>query len=229
MVSEKVKRQAKCRRASSILGRERSYRRVPPGEVFDLLDRRALFERRWGHGSFGQKDRLELETRLLEMWRELSSPAIWSAGALWRSFDAEPRGGRKISIGVKPATFLAVDPGKIRIASGEQGAVILQAVTLGARATGFAKAARSIAGRFLWHGLAAEAAEALAEWCSREAAGSAGWNGFRRISPGFPVWPELAEQRKLFRILRPGRIGISLKRSLVMEPEYSTSAMVYPI
>jgi 5-methyltetrahydrofolate--homocysteine methyltransferase len=83
--------------------------------------------------------------------------------------------------------------------------------------------------QFLLHGLAAELTEALAEWSAASIAARAGWNGHRRYSPGYPVWPELSEQRKVFRLLRPSRIGVRLTRSFQMVPEYSTSAIVLPV
>jgi 5-methyltetrahydrofolate--homocysteine methyltransferase len=210
-------------------GTVRIIHRISPAEVLDLLDRRALFAGRWGYKLIGQRQRLELESRLAAMWGELSSPGNWSAGAAWSAFDAESNGGRLVITGVKPDMPLAVDIRRIRPENLALKRIVLQAVTLGAGAARPAKVRRGGAERMLWHGLAAETAEALAEWCSLKAAGEAGWRSFIRISPGFPAWPELAEQRKIFRLLQPGRIGIRLKRSMMMEPEYSTTAALFPI
>ncbi|MEH6888348.1 methionine synthase [Bacillus sp. JJ864] len=48
-----------------------------------------------------------------------------------------------------------------------------------------------------------------------------------RVSFGYPACPELADQEKLFRLLRPEEIGISLTEGFMMEPEASVSAMVF--
>jgi 5-methyltetrahydrofolate--homocysteine methyltransferase len=215
------------------LGRIRIYRKVPPGEVLDLLDRRALFVSRWGYGSIGQRQRLVLESKLTAMWGELSSPEHWSAGAVWAPFEARLDGGNLALEGAVPRTQFRLKPDKLPVALllglENRKKVVLQAVTLGRAATRLSKSKKGAEDRLYWHGLAAEAAEALAEWCGRNAAGRVGWSGFRRISPGFPAWPELSEQRKVFRALRPGRVGVRLSRSFQMMPEYSTSALTYAI
>lgn len=203
--------------------------RIPPDQVLDLVDRRTLFQGRWGYRNIGQRQRLELESRMLEMWTELSMSVNWSAGAVWRACQGEPGEGRIRLIGHKPETALSIDPGRAGLAESAPRRMVLQAATLGIAATRFVKRKPGAANRLLWHGLAAEITEALAVWCSRRAAGEMGWHETRRISPGFPAWPELTEQRKLFRLLQPGGIGIRLKRNMMMEPEYSTTAALFPI
>jgi len=53
------------------------------------------------------------------------------------------------------------------------------------------------------------------------------WKKARRVSPGYPLWPALSEQKKIFAVLKPGRIGVRLSRGFQMVPEYTTSAAVY--
>lgn len=48
-----------------------------------------------------------------------------------------------------------------------------------------------------------------------------------RVSFGYPACPDMAQQEKLFRLLRPEDIGIHLTDSFMMEPEASVSAMVF--
>ncbi|MCP8967117.1 methionine synthase [Ectobacillus ponti] len=48
-----------------------------------------------------------------------------------------------------------------------------------------------------------------------------------RVSFGYPACPELADQEKLFRLINPGEIGISLTEGHMMEPEASVTAMVF--
>ncbi|MBS1108660.1 MAG: methionine synthase [Anaeromyxobacteraceae bacterium] len=79
------------------------------------------------------------------------------------------------------------------------------------------------------HGLAVETAEALADfWHARVRSelGMAADQG-KRYSPGYPAWPELTDQKKLWKLLDPERnIGVSLTSADQMVPEQSTSAIV---
>lgn len=44
-----------------------------------------------------------------------------------------------------------------------------------------------------------------------------------RVSFGYPACPELADQEKLFRLIHPEEIGISLTEGFMMEPEASVT------
>ncbi|CAG9612787.1 Methionine synthase [Bacillus rhizoplanae] len=48
-----------------------------------------------------------------------------------------------------------------------------------------------------------------------------------RVSFGYPACPELADQEKLFRLIYPEEIEISLTEGFMMEPEASVTAMVF--
>ena len=92
-----------------------------------------------------------------------------------------------------------------------------------------------------FHGLSVEAAEALAElWHKRirEELGIAGadakiltklfhqeYQG-SRYSFGYPACPSLEDQEKLFALLDPSRIDVSLTEEFQLEPEQSTSAII---
>ena len=91
------------------------------------------------------------------------------------------------------------------------------------------------------HGLSVESAEALAEYWHksiREELGiggkdarhikrlfSQGYQG-SRYSFGYPACPNLEDQRRLFTLLRPERIGITLTEEDQLVPEQSTSAII---
>ncbi len=91
------------------------------------------------------------------------------------------------------------------------------------------------------HGFASALAEALAEWlhhrirrelglAADESADPADafrhrYRG-RRYSFGYPACPNLEDQRLLFRLLEPERIGVTLNSRFQMVPEHSTSALV---
>ncbi len=90
--------------------------------------------------------------------------------------------------------------------------------------------------------LALETAEAAAEWlhaCLRAEWGfadaadvarkdlfQAHYRG-KRYSFGYPACPDLEQQAKLFRLLRPEEIGTQLTEGFMMEPEASVSALVF--
>ena len=49
----------------------------------------------------------------------------------------------------------------------------------------------------------------------------------KRYSPGYPAWPELVDQRQIWKLLDPERtIGVSLTSADQMVPEQSTSAII---
>ena len=91
------------------------------------------------------------------------------------------------------------------------------------------------------HGMGVECAEALAElWHKRmrQELGIAGddapdvrglfTQGYRgsRYSFGYPACPDMSDQEKLFRLLRPDRIGCVLTENWQIDPEQSTSAII---
>jgi len=120
----------------------------------------------------------------------------------------------------------------------------VQIVTMGRRASEYAAElfARNDYAEYLYfHGLSVESAEALAEYWHRSMRielGIAGDDasdirrlfaqGYRgsRYSFGYPACPNLEDQRQLFEMLRPGRIGVTLSEECMLEPEQSTSALV---
>lgn len=77
-------------------------------------------------------------------------------------------------------------------------------------------------------GIAAGAAEAIAEFCHAKIRQELGVDEKcgERFSPGFPVFPNLLDQKKIFSLLKPKSIGLSLSETCQMVPEYSTSAIV---
>jgi 5-methyltetrahydrofolate--homocysteine methyltransferase len=108
----------------------------------------------------------------------------------------------------------------------------LQVVTVGDHASRLADEANArndySRGLFL-HGLAVEAAEALAEHWHRVVRQELGLgtDQGKRYSPGYPSWPELADQLQLWRLLEPDKtIGVTLTEAHQMVPEQSTSAIV---
>ncbi len=92
-----------------------------------------------------------------------------------------------------------------------------------------------------WHGFGVEMAEALAEFWHRRmraelgigaADGATPQELFKtsyqgaRYSFGYPACPNLEDQRLLWRLLEPERIGATLSEEWQIEPEQSTSALI---
>ena len=92
------------------------------------------------------------------------------------------------------------------------------------------------------HGLGVEFAEALAEHFHQElrrewgigAADSLdvtklfkGHYRGRRYAFGYPACPNLEDQEGLFTLIDPGRVGITLTEQFLLEPEQSTTAIVF--
>ena len=127
---------------------------------------------------------------------------------------------------------------------GRTDLIALQVVTVGQQASDEAQRlfkANRYKDYLLFHGLSVETAEALAEYWHRkireelhiteeDGAGMADFvvQKYRgaRYSFGYPACPDLSENRKIFKILRPERIGVTLSEEDQMIPEQTTSAFV---
>ena len=48
-----------------------------------------------------------------------------------------------------------------------------------------------------------------------------------RLSYGYPACPNLDDQQKLFKLLKPEQIGVYLTEGMMMDPEASVSALVF--
>ncbi|HJR07385.1 MAG TPA: methionine synthase [Pyrinomonadaceae bacterium] len=133
--------------------------------------------------------------------------------------------------------FASVDSGRV-------DTVAFHLVTVGRRASEYAHElfkSDNYTDYLYFHGLSVESAEALAElWHKRirEELGIAardaaeitklfhqGYQG-SRFSFGYPACPNLEDQTKLFELLDPSRIDVSLTEEFQLEPEQSTSAII---
>ena len=128
--------------------------------------------------------------------------------------------------------------------SGEMDVGAFHLVTMGRRVSERARelfAQNKYQEYFYLHGFGVEMAEALAElWHQRirEELGIAGDDagdpkglfdqGYRgsRYSFGYPACPNLEDQKQLFELLEPGRIGVELSEEFQLDPEQSTSAII---
>jgi 5-methyltetrahydrofolate--homocysteine methyltransferase len=205
-----------------------------------FLDQAALFQKRWR--MLGPKAtravRLEAEQALGRLLATGHGRRLWHGALVYGLYEAGVSG--KDLLVLHPGTGqelarLRFAPAFARRLQRKHGSarfhIALQVVTMGRRP---AAEARKLAeqGRvhdqFLLHGLSAELTEALAEYGQRRLPKLPGWSRTVRYSPGYPVWPDLSEQQKIFALLRPERIEVGLTETFQMVPEYSTSAIILP-
>ncbi|HVL47123.1 MAG TPA: methionine synthase [Candidatus Thermoplasmatota archaeon] len=142
------------------------------------------------------------------------------------------------------APFRALSDFVRPVGSGEPDSVALFCVTAGPGVRERAEALKA-AGDYLamhaFQALALETAEAFAErlhqrlrnlWGIPDPPGLGPKDLFAkryrgcRYSFGYPACPDLADQEKLFRVLRPEDIGVRLTEGFMMDPEASVSALV---
>ncbi len=130
------------------------------------------------------------------------------------------------------------------VSSGELDVAAFSIVTVGRRASEVARKwfeENRFRDYLHLHGLSVECAEALAEYLHKQIRmelGIAGADarevrklfqqGYQgsRYSFGYPACPNLEDQAKLWPLLEPGRIGITLSEEFQLDPEQSTSALV---
>ncbi len=129
-------------------------------------------------------------------------------------------------------------------ASGERDVIAMHCVTMGEEVS---KRARRLFEEdkyteYLYlHGMGVECAEALAELWHKRIRQELGIDGedsprvrelftqkYRgsRYSFGYPACPDMSDQEKLFRLLKPERIGCMLTENWQIDPEQSTSAII---
>jgi 5-methyltetrahydrofolate--homocysteine methyltransferase len=130
------------------------------------------------------------------------------------------------------------------VATGEKDVLGLHCVTVGTEASHRAKQLfeRNEYSEYLFlHGFAVECAEALAEMWHKRMRAELGFGhedsseirklftqNYRgsRYSFGYPACPDMSDQEKLFRLLKPERIGCILTENWQIVPEQSTSAII---
>ena len=128
--------------------------------------------------------------------------------------------------------------------SGKMDVIGCMLVTVGLQASECAAKlfdANNYSDYLYFHGLSVETAEALAEYWHRQIRAELGIGSsdnpetkkifqqfYRgsRYSFGYPACPHLEDQTKLFELLEPERIGVSLTDEFHLIPEQSTSAII---
>ena len=175
-----------------------------------------------------------------KVWKHLNTK--WLVRSLWQMKDARraapklaafKRSALKEKIFKLEAAYLIFNDEKAKFKLKAKGyrQLALQLVTVGSGAIEYGQKLYK-EGRysdyFLMHGFAAATTEALAQMTHLAIEKELGLRkgSTRRISPGYPVWPELSSQKEICKLLRASKIGIGLTETFELVPEYSTSAMV---
>jgi 5-methyltetrahydrofolate--homocysteine methyltransferase len=144
----------------------------------------------------------------------------------------------------KDDRFLCISDYFAPVDSGRMDVVAFHLVTMGKTATEYSKKlfdSNEYKEYLYFHGLSVESAEALAElWHKkiREELGiaaqdspeikrlfSQGYQG-SRFSFGYPACPNLEDHKKLFELLKPERIGVTMTEEFMLSPEQSTDAII---
>jgi len=222
---------------------------IPLAELWPMLDLDELYKLQWGvrakGAEFERLVREEFGPRLEELKGEAQAKGWLAPRVVYGHFPCHAEGNDLVLL--DPAHRKA-ELARLRLPRQpddrhlcladwfreEPGSDVatFQVVTVGDQASHLAEEAQAsgnyLRGLFL-HGLAVEVAEALAEYWHRQVRRELGVpeGQGKRYSPGYPSWPDLADQVKVWRLLDPERaIGVSLTEAHQMVPEQSTSAIV---
>ena len=121
----------------------------------------------------------------------------------------------------------------------------MMAVTVGPKVTvacNELRAANKYQDYLFLHGLGVESAEAFAEYFHRHLRAEWGFGDKdsteirklfkghyrgRRYGFGYPACPRLEDQTGLFTLIDPTKVGITLTEQFLLEPEQSTTAIVF--
>jgi 5-methyltetrahydrofolate--homocysteine methyltransferase len=234
----------------------RVLRDIPLAEIFQRLDLNELFRLQWGaRGSgpaFDATVRDELQPVLARLTADAARDGWLTPSAVYGYFPVQSAGNEVIVY--DPAAY-ASDGGSLRevarfkfprmvgrerlcladyirsVESGDVDVTALQVVTVGAAATHRFDELQSrgeYSEAFYSHGLAVEAAEAVAAWMHdriRTELGIAPDRG-KRYSWGYGACPDLEDHEVVFRLLPAEALRISLTSAFQIVPEQSTAAIV---
>ena len=235
----------------------RVLRQIPLDEVLDLLDLDELFRLQWGGRGSGEAYEASVRDVFrptLERLRHDATRNGWlQPQAVYGYFPVQSDGNTVI---VYDPAALESDGGARReiarftfprqegrdrlcladyfraVDSGDVDVMPLQVVTVGdaaSRRFDELQAAGEYSEAYFMHGLAVEAAEAVAEWLHRRIRSELGIPAGRgkRYSWGYGACPDLDDHAVVFRLLpAEGALGMQLTSAFQLVPEQSTAAMI---
>ncbi|HZS94924.1 MAG TPA: vitamin B12 dependent-methionine synthase activation domain-containing protein, partial [Chloroflexota bacterium] len=220
-------------------------------DVFKHLAQRSLFRLSWGgkgvHGDdWTRLLRDDFLPRLRRMQREAASEGYLQPRAVYGYFPGNGEGNdvilfdpRNPNRELERFTFtrqsgedhLSIADYYLPVESGKRDVVILQLVTMGAKATERVdrlQAQGDYSDSYYTHGLSVEAAEALAEYVHALVRSDLGLksNQGKRYSWGYPACPDLEDHEKVLRLLdATTQIGVTATAGYQLVPEQSTAAI----
>ncbi|MGO9482941.1 MAG: vitamin B12 dependent-methionine synthase activation domain-containing protein [Candidatus Kryptoniota bacterium] len=230
---------------------EEEYNRLLESEVYPALEeqkliikRERLFEPKVVYGYFP----CQSSGNDLIIYRPNDDSDVYTK---WRLKPGDPQAQEHLIEWVrfefprqKADRFLCISDYFKSIDSGTLDVISVQVVTIGTKASEYTKLlfeAGSYQNYLYLHGLSVESAEALAEYWhkiirtelgievndakEKKRLFSQGYQG-SRFSFGYPACPNLDDQAKLFELLHPWRIGVTLTEEFQLVPEQSTTAIV---
>jgi 5-methyltetrahydrofolate--homocysteine methyltransferase len=235
----------------------RVLRDIPLAEVLGLLDLDELYRLQWGgRGSgevFERNVREVFEPTLARLSEDAMAKGWLRPQAVYGYFPVQSAGN---SVIVYDPAAVDSDGGARRevgrftfprqegrdrlclsdyfraVDSGDVDVMALQVVTVGdaaSRRFDELQAAGEYTEAYFVHGLAVEAAEAVAEWMHRRVRSELGIPGGRgkRYSWGYGACPDLDDHTLLFRLLpAEAALGMTLTSAFQLVPEQSTAALV---
>jgi len=219
-------------------------------EIFALLNRKTLFRLHWGlkgipDDEYRRKVSEEFEPLLESLMREVIEKQSLHVSAVYGYFPCRARNDSLLVFSdlteTNPAAEfnfarqqdrhgLCLSDYFAKMNSNKPDICALQLVSVGGEAVN-SRAVEMAAGKYsravYMRGLAAQLTEAAAEWITRRIRSELKIEESRgrRFSPGYSSWPDLANQKSIFRLLEPSRIGVELNSANLMEPEESSSAL----
>jgi 5-methyltetrahydrofolate--homocysteine methyltransferase len=235
----------------------RVLRDIPLDEVLDLLDLDELFRLQWGGRGSGESYEASVRDvfapTLARLRAEVLRDGWLQPAAVYGHFPVQSDGNALV---VHDPAALESDGGARReiarftfprqegrerlcladyfrsVESGEVDVLPIQLVTVGDAATRrfeTLQAAGEYAEAYFVHGLAVEAAEAVAEWLHRRIRGELALPPGRgkRYSWGYGACPDLDDHSVVFRLLPAEEaLGMTLTSAAQLVPEQSTAALI---
>jgi 5-methyltetrahydrofolate--homocysteine methyltransferase len=229
---------------------------IPLDEVLDLLDLDELYRLQWGgRGSGPEYDRMvkeEFEPALARLREEAKRDGWIKPRAVYGYYPTQSVGNDIVVYEPEPYAkdgslvertrfHFPRQDGRERLCiadyfrsatSGDVDVVAFQIVTVGDDATRRfeeLQAKGEYSEAFYSHGIAVEAAEAVAEWLHRRVKRELGIPGGRgkRYSWGYGACPDLEDHQQLFALLPAEEaLGMELTSAFQLIPEQSTAAIL---
>ncbi len=240
---------------------------VPLASLLPYINRTALFKFQWGFKPKGKSPeeyrtwaKTEVEPILQRLVMQDKQDKLIHAQAVYGYFPCQADGDTLIIYTDNTATVercrfnfprqqrserkLCISDFFHPVSSVQVDVVAMQLVTIGQRAADFARDLfeRDVYQDYLyWHGLNAEATEAMAEYVHKRIRQELGFGKHdprhvqdifkqkyqgSRYSFGYPACPDLEQQDKLLDLLNAERIDVKLSDEFQLWPEESTSAII---